>query len=282
MAAIWPPQQTSQQAAGPFAGPAAGSAAAFPPLPPAAAGPPCPPQAASSAPESGPSASFGVSTPPLPAAPPALVPGLCEWLGMAQPAPASPARSFEPPVPLPQQAPVTHGARQAAPLLLPLPAAQQAAALQLLQQMLLPALAALPAWQQAPDAAQPWQPAAAASSNAKAPVQQARGPTVAEAEAVAAATAVLALAAEASSTGTAPAVPAAAPARSASPPPPRAPCDDAPLPFQPHSTPSVQTALSVQLPRAQAIRGARDQSGVWQGKGGRTLRAIVSWAGQRS
>ncbi|KAL4434229.1 hypothetical protein ABPG75_000670 [Micractinium tetrahymenae] len=268
------PQQAPQPPAGAAAEPAARAAAAFPPVPAATDYPPCPPRVASSDPASAPALSFGVPTPPLPAALPAAGPGLCDWLGAVQPPPASPAVSFEPPLPLPQQAPVTPSGRQAAtlppvPLLQALPADQRAAALQLLQQLLLPALAALPT-QQPPEAAQQWQqawqPVAAVSSSEAGLLEQPAAPAGAEAEAVAAAAAVLAMAAEASSSGAASAVPAAsaAPSSSATPPPPPPPRDDAPLPFQPHSTPSVQAALGAQLPRGQAIRGARDQSGVWQ------------------
>ncbi|KAL4418767.1 hypothetical protein ABPG77_010372 [Micractinium sp. CCAP 211/92] len=195
-----------------------------------------------------------------------MTPALCEWLAVRQPTIATPVLPLEPPPLQPQQAPAIPSNSPAMPLALPLPPAQQAAVLQLLQQLLLPALAVPPqtsgaahAWQQA------WQPAAAGSSNSEAPPEHPAGPEAgAEAEAAAAAAAVLALAAEASSSGTATAEPAACPARSASPPPHLVPRDDAPLPFQPRSTQSVQAALAAPLPRGQAIRGARDQSGVWQ------------------
>lgn len=279
MAAIWRPQWAPQPAPGAAVERAAGAAAAFPPLPPLAAGPPCPLPEASLDPASATTPSIGVPTPPLPAALPAFAPALCEWLGAVQQAPASPALSFEPPLPLPQQAPVNQRSRQTALLAQALPEAQQAAALQLLRQLLLPTLAALPQQQLAPGAAQPWQqawqPAAAASSNTEAPLEQPAAPGEAEAEAVVAAAAVLALAAEASSSGTGPAVPAAVPAQSASPSLQPAARDDVPLPFQPIGTISVRAALGAQLPRAQAIRGARDQSGVWQGKGARACAGIA-------
>lgn len=276
MAAIWRPQQPPHSVASPAAGQEHGHTPAFPPLPPLAVRPP---PGAAFDPTAAPADSFGVSTPPLSAAPQTMTPALREWLAVRQPTIATLVLPLEPPPLQPQQAPAIPSNSPAMPLALPLPPAQQAAVLQLLQQLLLPALAVPPQtagaahpWQQA------WQPAAAGSSNSEAPPEHHAGPEArAEAEAVAAAAAVLALAGEASSSGTATAEPAACPARSASPPPHLAPRDDAPLPFQPRSTQSVQAALTAPLPRGQAIRGARDQSGVWQGERSRFC-ASAGWA----